>query len=290
MGMIKLFESGFHTINKRIKIAFYLWAVNILFSLVVIAPLYYLLQNQFSRSLLGDQMAKGNDFLIWLSDFVYKSKDIYPALVGWILVPLGLYLVFNIFLAGGVIGRIAVPAEKTNLSGFFSDCGKYFFRFFRVFLISVFGYIIFFGLVFILISVAFNFWTKNASTEWPLIFTSNFKFLIAVLLFSIVRMFFDYVKIRLIVEDSKKAVRATLINFSYVGKRFLKAWGLYLLVGLVAVIFFMICTIIHRILPENGLFFLLVLLWQQLYIFSRMWTKMLFFSTEYHFVTSHPHQ
>jgi len=290
MGTIKLFELGFHTINKRIKIAFYLWAVNILFSLVVMAPLYFLLQNQFSRSLLGDQMAKGDDFLIWLGDFIYKSKDIYPALFGWILVPLGLYLVFNIFLDGGVIGRIAAPAEKTNLSGFFSDCGKYFFRFFRVFLISVIGYIILFGIVFRLISVAFNLWKKNASTEWPLIFASNLKFLIAVLLFSIVRMFFDYVKIRLIVEDSKKAVRATLINFSYVGKRFLKAWGLYLLVGLVVVIFFMICTVIHRILPESGVLFVLVLLWQQLYIFSRMWTKMLFFSTEYHFVTSHPRQ
>ncbi|MDH5745007.1 MAG: hypothetical protein OEZ52_15815, partial [Candidatus Aminicenantes bacterium] len=112
--------------------------------------------------------------------------------------------------------------------------------------------------------------------------------LIAVLLFSLVRMFFDYVKIRLVVEDSNKAVRATLINFSYIGKRFLRAWSLYLLIGFLVVILFIICILVHRILPEAGVFFLLVLLWQQLYIFSRMWTKMLFFSTEYHFVINHP--
>ncbi|MDH4217252.1 MAG: hypothetical protein OEY18_07990 [Candidatus Aminicenantes bacterium] len=288
MGIFRLFELGFQTVNKRIKVAFFLWVVNLLFSVVVIAPLYFLLQKEFSRSLLGDQMAKGNDFLIWLGDFIYKSRDIYPALFGWILVPMVLYLIFNIFLDGGVIGRIAVPAEQTNLSSFLSDCGKYFFRFFRVFVISAIGYIIFFGVAFRLISAAFRLWTENASTEWPLIFASNLNFLIAVLLFSLVRMFFDYVKIRLVVEDSNKAVRATLINFSYIGKRFLRAWSLYLLIGFLVVILFIICILVHRILPEAGVFFLLVLLWQQLYIFSRMWTKMLFFSTEYHFVINHP--
>lgn len=288
MGIFKLFGLGFQTVNKRIKIAVYLWVVNLLFSLVVIAPLYFLLQNEFSRSLLENQMAKGNDFLIWMGDFLFKNRDFYPALLGWILVPMLLYLFFNIFLSGGVIGRIASPHEKTSLSNFLSDCGKYFYRFFRVFLISLIGFILFFGVIYRLISALFEIWTENASTEWPLIFVSNLKFLIAVLLFSIVRMFFDYVKIRLVMEDSKKAVRSTLLNFTFLGKRFFRAWFLYLLVGLVAVILFMIFVLVHRISPQNGIFFIFLFLWQQLYVFSRMWTKMLFFSTEYHFAALNP--
>lgn len=288
MGIFKLFGLGFQTVNKRIKIAVYLWIVNILFSFVVIAPLYFLLQNEFSRSLLENQMGRGNDFLIWMGDFIFKNRDFYPALLGWILVPLLLYLFFNIFLSGGVIGRIAAPHEKTRLANFLSDCGKYFYRFFRVFLISLIGFIIIFGVIYRLISALFELWAENASTEWPLIFVSNLKFLIAVLLFSIVRMFFDYVKIRLVSEDSKKAVRSTLLNFAFLGKRFFRAWFLYLLVGLVAVILFVIFILVYRISPQQGIFFIFLFLWQQLYVFSRMWTKMLFFSTEYHFAAPNP--
>jgi hypothetical protein len=288
MGIFKMFGLGFQTTNKRIKIAFYLWVINLLFSLVVIAPLYLLLQNEFSRSLLENQMAQGNNLLIWMGDFIFKYRDFYPALLGWILVPLMLYLFFNIFLSGGVMGRIVSPYEKISWSNFLSDCGKYFYRFFRVFLISLIGFIIFFGVIYRLISALFEIWIKNASTEWPLIIISNLKFIIAVLLFSIVRMFFDYVKIRLVMEDSKKAVRSTLLNFTFLGKRFLKAWILYLLVGIVAVIFFIIFILVHRVWPQNGLFLIFLFLWQQLYVFLRMWTKMLFFSTEYHFTALNP--
>jgi hypothetical protein len=288
MGIFKLFGLGFQTVNKKIKIAVYLWVVNLLFSLVVIAPLYFLLQSEFSRSLLESQMAKGNDFLIWMGDFIFKNRDFFPALLGWILVPMLLYLFFNIFLSGGIIGRIAAPPEKISLSNFLSDCGKYFFRFFRVFLISLIGFIVFFGVIYRLISALFKIWTENASTEWPLIIVSNLKFLVAVLLFSIVRMFFDYVKIRLVMEDSKKAVRSTLLNFTFVGKRFFRAWFLYLLVGLVAAILFIIFVLVHKISPQNGIFFIFLFFWQQLYVFSRMWTKMLFFSTEYHFASLNP--
>lgn len=290
MGLWKLFGLGFQTVNKKIKMAAYLWAFNFLFSLVVIAPLYFLLQKEFSRSLLEDQMAKGNDLLIWMGDFIFKIRELYPALLGWILVPLVLYLFFNIFLSGGIIGRIAASHQKINLANFLSDCGKYFFRFFRVFLIFLIGFFIFFGVVYRLISAVFELWTKNASTEWPLIFVSNFKFLIALLLFSIIRMFFDYVKIRLVMEDSKKTIRSTLLNFGFLGKRFFKAWILYLLVGLVAFIIFIVYFLVHRIFPQGGFLILLLFVWQQLYIFSRMWTKMLFFSTEYHFAVQNPSQ
>ncbi len=286
MGIFKLFGLGFQTVNKRIKVAVYLWTFNFLFSLVVIAPFYFLLQKEFSRSLLENQMATGVDFMIWMGDFIFKYKDFYPALWGGILVPLVLYLFFNIFLSGGIIGRIASPLEKTNLGNFLSDCGKYFFRFFRVFLMSLIGFLIFFGVIYRLTSIVIGLWTKNASTEWPPIFASNIKFLIAVLLFSLVRMFFDYVKVRLVMENSKKTVRAALLNFTFLGRRFLKAWILYLLVGLVAFFFFILFVLIYRIFPQNGIFFLLLFFWQQLYIFSRMWTKMLFFSTEYHFCRS----
>jgi len=144
-----------------------------------------------------------------------------------------------------------------------------------------------FGVIFSIISALLRLWTKNASSEWPLIFASNLKFLVMILLFSIIRMFFDYVRIRLVIEKSKKTIRATILNFSFIGKRFLKAWLLYLLVGLVTVVIGVVYISVYQPLPKLGFMLTLAFIWQQVYILSKMWTKILFFSTEYHFFETH---
>lgn len=282
MRILKTFAQGFLTTNRKIRMAVYLWLINFLFSAVVITPIYLLISKDTSRSLMAEQLSRGID-LLWLGDVIYKYKNFYPALLGWFIIPGIFFLLLYIFLNGGIIGRIAAQDEGVSLSNFFADCGKYFFRFFRVFLLSIVGYIVVFGIIFKLFSALFGLWEKNASTEWPLLFSSNLKFLVMVLLFSIVRMFFDYVKVRLVVEDSRKSIRAALLNFAFIGKRFLKAWFLYLLVGLIAVIFGVIYLAVYQSLSKIGLMLVIAFIWQQVYLLSKMWTKILFFSTEYHF-------
>ena len=264
----------------------YLWLINFLFSLVIITPVYFLINRDYSRSLMGNRLLQGID-LLWLGDIIYKYQDILPALTGWMLFPAILFLALYVFLNGGIIGRVIAEDEKTNLSSFFGDCGKYFFRFLRVFLISAVGYIILFGVIFKFFSALFNLWTKNASTEWTVTIASNLLFLIQILLFSIVGMFFDYVKVRLVAEDSRKTLKATIANFSFIGKKFFKAWALYLLVGIISILLGIVFVGVSNILPKGGTSLIVLFIWQQIYIFSKMWVKVLFFSTEYNFLRVH---
>lgn len=264
----------------------YLWMINFVFSLVIITPVYLLISKDYSRSLMGDRLLQGID-LLWLGDITYKYQDILPALTGWMLFPAILFLALYVFLNGGIIGGVVTEDEKINLSRFFGDCGKYFFRFLRVFLISVVGYIILFGVIFKFLSALFSLWTKNASTEWTILIASNLQFLIQILFFSIVQMFFDYVKISLVVENSKKTLWATIANFSFLRKRFFKAWALYLIVGLFIILFAIIYLVATNFMPKAGTFLIVLFIWQQVYIFSKMWVKVLFFSTEYHFLKIH---
>jgi len=286
MNIFSLLILGFNTANKKARMAIYLWFVNFLFSLMIISPFYFLINKEFSRSLMGDTLAEGLD-LIGLGDIILKYKDIPGVLGGWLLIPGIIFLFLYIFLNGGLIGRIVDQREITDMRNFFADCSQYFFRFFRVFLISLIGYAVVIGIIYRLISSLFKLWTKNASTEWPLIISSNLKFLILILLFFATRMFFDYVRIRLVVEDSKRTIITTILNFSFIGKRFFKAWFLYLLVGIIGLIFGLIYVGISRILPSSGFLVFAVFTWQQIYILSRMWIKILFFSTEYHFLVYH---
>ena len=282
MNIFKSFNQGLKTTNERWKLVLYIWLINFIFSILMITPLYFLLRKEFSHSLMGDRIYQGFN-LLWLGDLAYKYKDFYPPLLGWLLIPGLFFLLLFVFLNGGLLGRIAAQEEKVNLSNFFADCGQYFFRFFRVFLLSLFGYFLVFVIIFRGISPFFDLWTENASSEWPLIYAANIKFLLAILLFSIIRMFFDYVRVRLVVEDSKKTIKATILNLSFLGQRFFKAWFLYLLVGLVAVILGIIYLILGKFFPRIGVFLIFFFIIQQLYLLSRMWTRLLFFSTEYHF-------
>ena len=286
MKILNTFEKGFQTTNKRLKMVAYLWLINFIFSALIVTPVYFLMKKDFSGSLMSDQILKGTE-LLWLGDIIYKYQDILPALVGWFLIPGIFFMVLYIFLYGGIIGRIAAQDEKINLTSFLSDCSRYFFPFLRVFLVSLVAYLVVFGGIHSIISALFNLWKKSASTEWPLILASILEFLILILLFSIVRMFFDYVRVRLVVEKSKKAIRATLLNMSFIGKRFFSAWFLYLLVGLITVVLGLIYLAVYQLLPKIGILLIVGFIWQQTYVLSRMWTKILFYSTEYHFFNSH---
>ena len=286
MRIRNIFEKGFQTTNKRLRMVVYLWLINFVYSVLIVTPVYFLLKKDLSRSLMTDQVAKGTDFL-WLGDMIFKHQDIFPALVGWFLIPGIFFMLLYVFLYGGIIGRIVAPDEKMKMSGFLADCTTHFFTFLRVFLISLVAYLVVFGGIYSIISALFNLWKKNASTEWPLILSSILEFIILVFLFSVVRMFFDYVRVRLVVEKSKKTIRATILNLTFIGKRFFRALSLYLLVGLIAAAAAIIYLLVHQIVPSIGVLFLVGFIWQQIYIFSRMWTKILFYSTEYHFLNFH---
>lgn len=282
MNIFQIVAKGFQTTNSRWRVVLYLWIVNFFVSLLALTPFYLILNKEFSHSLVGEQISRGLNFL-WIGDIIHKYKDFSPGFVGWILASGFFFILVSVFLAGGILGRIAAEGETVDLENFFLDCGKHFFRLFRVFLLSLAFYVVIFGAVFRAITVPLNFWVKHAGNEWPGIISAIVKLIAAVLLFTIVRMFFDYVRVRLVVEKSRKTVRATLLTSLFVGKRFFRAWLLYLCIGILVVLFALAFLLICQFLPKTGIFLLLVFFFQQVYILSKMWTKTLFFAAEYHF-------
>ena len=286
MGIVKIFGQGLATTARRGKLLAFLWPVYLLFALFVMAPFYVLLQSHFSRSLLGEKLFAGVDML-WIGDLVYKYQELPPLVIGWLLGTSLLFLVLLAFLNGGIVGRIAAAEEKVTLRDFFGDCGRYFGRYFRVFLLSLVGYFLVLGILGRFVSIPFRVWSKGASTQWTTLISSSLRLLVFLLLFSIVKMFFDYVKVALVADDSRKAVRATVRNFGFLGKRFFKAWAIFLIVGLLFVFSTLVYLAVAKALPKAGLGPIVLFLWQQAYFLVRLWTGVLFFATEYHFLKAH---
>jgi hypothetical protein len=267
------------TFKKR-RLALRLWVVNLLFSTFAIGPLFFLMRAHMAHSFSGEHALQKLDIL-WLGDFIYRFMNISPAIPASALLAVVLYLVLSVFLNGGVIGGLSRQQAKTTLADFFHDCGLNFWRLFRLFLLSFPAYMVFLGVFYSLLKAFLEIFSRRAATEWPALIVSNLRFLTLVLLLGLVSMFFDYVKIGLVTSGSRKVLRQTWLTLKFMGRRFFKAWGLYLMAGVVFVLFTLLYLEIARILPKNRpLLVLLVFLWQQFYIVGRQASKVLFFATE----------
>lgn len=282
MAIIKIFSKSLAATNKKAKVAAYLWLINFVFSLLVISPAYFLLAKDFSHSLMAQDLVKGFG-LLWVGDLILEYQNILPSVPGFVLFSGILFLHLSIFLNGGILGRI-VAEEKPTVAAFLGDSCKYFFRFLRVFLLSIIGYFLVLGILYRLVGKIFNLWTKNAASEWLVLISNVIKLIILVLLFSVVRMFFDYVRASLVADESKKTISKTLAIFKFMARNFFKALGLYFLVALLLIIFTALYFCFCGLLPHSGALALASLfLLNQIYLFSTLWTKMLFLSSEYHY-------
>ncbi|MBU4404548.1 MAG: hypothetical protein L6428_15905 [Candidatus Aminicenantes bacterium] len=283
MGNFRILLKGMILSWQKRRLAFRLWAINFIFSFFAVGPLFFLMMKHMSHSFSGERALQKLD-LFWLADFVHRFTNITPALLGSALLAAGLYLILSVFLNGGIIGCLNRPEAKTTLADFFHDCGLYFWRFFRLFILSIPVYLAVLGIFYKLIKAFLEIFNRRAPSEWPALIVSNLRLLTLVLLLSMVAMFFDYVKIGLVTGGRKQVLKETWLTLKFFGRRFFKAWGLYLLAGLVFVALTLFYLEIARLIPKNRpLLVLLVFLWQQIYIIGRQWSKVLFFASELEF-------
>ncbi|MCX6556325.1 MAG: hypothetical protein NTW95_02675 [Candidatus Aminicenantes bacterium] len=283
MGNLKIMIAGVGISFKKGRLAFRLWAVNLLFSLFAVGPFFFLMMKHMSHSFSGERMLHKLD-IFWLGDFIYRYMNVAPTVFGSMLLAIALYLLLTVFLNGGVIGCLNRPGGKTTLADFFQDCGLHFWSLLRLFLASIPVYLVFVGIGFSLIKALLEIIDRRAPTEWLALIVSNLRLLALVLLLTVVSMFFDYVKIGLVANGRKKVWQEIKRTARFLGRRFFSAWSLFLLAGLVLVALMFLYLEVARILPKDRpLWLLLVFLWQQFHILCRQWSKVLFYATELKF-------
>ena len=288
MSVFQAIGTGIGTTLRKPRLLVILWVVNIVYAAVVAFPLVFLAQTELGHSYLGSNVRSFD--LMWLGEAVLKYQDALPAVGGGLVVSALLFLVLYIFLNGGIIGRLLDREGRTTLQAFLSDCGRYFWRFVRLFLASLVFLILTFGVILRLLSALVNVWVENAWTEWTSVILRNLHFLVALLLLSVVHMVFDYARIAVVADEETKVLRALRRAFHFLKKRFFRSWALYLLIigGFVAgTVFFN--AVFGLLSGPTVLFVLLGFVWMQLNVLFRIWVKVLFFAAQAEFYRSHPY-
>jgi len=279
MTVFKAIGNGAGTASRRPLVLSTLWVANLVFALLIVAPWAALVRADLGHSLLGRSL-HALDFL-WLGDLVFRYQNAAPALLAGFLVPLVFYFALSVFLNGGVLGRLLDREGRTTLQAFFADCGRHFGRFVRLFLISVAFYVLAFGAVLGLFSLITGRALERARTEWTPLGLTWGRTLLALLLLSLVHMVFDYARIIVVAEDERRVLRALRKALAFLGRRFFRAWALYLIVGAGVVAAAALYFAVGGLIPGSGLAWLgFGLLWGQAFVLFRLWTKMVFFSAQ----------
>jgi hypothetical protein len=288
MGVIKAIVNGMGTTLRKPRPILILYSVNLVFAAAVALPLLVLIQQDLGHSFAGSAVRPLD--IMWLGEAVLDLGAALPALAaGWAFAGL-LYLALQVFLNGGLYGRLLDREGPTRLAAFAGDSGRYFWRFVRLSLIGLVFAALTLVLIMGLVSALFKPLDEGAVTEWLPLILSNLHFLVALALMSAVRMVLDYARIAVVADEERRILRALRHALTFLRRRFFTAWAIYLLIVVLTAAGSVAFYVVFGRLGKPGVVPLLLgLAWMQVYVIFRIWIRALFVTAQGEFYRSRPY-
>jgi hypothetical protein len=263
--------------------------------------------HSLGSSLAADAAARGMNYE-WMEEFGAHATGLAstfkPTIVGFaatldnlsaffdnvrrptaVIAAAGVYLLCWAFLSGGVIERYATD-RSVRTGAFMSACGRYFFRFFRFAILTVFVYIIAALVHRWVLGVIYLRAVRGVDAEGTVFLIRVAFYLVFVLLLAAANLVFDIAKIRMVVEDRRSVMVALTASWRFIRQNTSAAIGVYVLD---AVTFALVLAAYSFVAPGGGgtgaMVWAAVLIGQA-YIVGRLCVRLLFFASEVSLVGS----
>ena len=277
------------------------WIATLAVSLPLAIVLRGMIAQQLGRSVVAQSVATGVNY-DWMQEFGDQASGIgvtfRPTIIGFgavldnlsafvdnvprppvIVAAASAYIVVWIFLAGGIIDRLA-RNHPTGAHGFFAASGVFFFRFLRLGAVQWIVYAALFGFLHpYLFNTVFPALTRDTTVERTAFAIRVLLYLAFGLLVAAANLLFDYTKVRAVVEDRRSMLAA--LNAS---GRFLLRCGAASGVYLINVIAFALLVALYGLVApgagHSGLTMWAAFAIGQLYVMARLWVKLLFWASE----------
>jgi hypothetical protein len=280
MKLLKALTAGIRTTNRSYRMIALLYAVNFIIAGILAWGFHSVLARTIGDSMSLENLVKDFDYTVY-GDFMFKYGGRISSLISQLSWLIFFYLLLNTLLGGGTIALLKNRGERFSMGSFFENCGAYFFRFLRLFLI--FAVILFF--VGVAASMVFGFLysalTSNAVSEvWPFTF-AIILFLLFLFVVMLVVMMADYAKVVTVVDDARSMLKTSWQAIKFVFRHFLSTVGLQL-----SIILFLLVAVILYLVLENQIgmatpFAILVMfIIQQVSVGFKVWTRVLTFAGE----------
>jgi len=252
-----------------------LWLINFLFSLIFFLPSSSLFSKAFSKSMITEKMVKG-DLSIFL-EFMTVYKNEIGVLFSLSFSLFLIYWIANLFLSGGIISIL--KEESKNVRDIFSYAPNYFWRFIKLSLLFI-PLLILFLIIWRILGKLRELFFNLTGLE---IFTFYFSLLtifIAILIFLLLRILFDYGRIRIVFEEERFITISLLRTVKFVFKNFWKTFLLYIILTISLLLFYIPIYLVFKIPVFSPILSLLIFLLSQLLLLFRSFLSFLFYSAQ----------
>jgi len=192
----------------------------------------------------------------------------------------GAYVLFWLFVAGGIIDRYARD-RPTRTHGFFAAAGTFFVRFLRLGLVM-------WGVYWVLLNSVHPWlfgtvWTRaihNVNEERVAFAIRVGLYVVFGVLLAACNLVFDYAKIRAVVEDRRSMIGAIAAALRFVRSNAAAAVSLYLVDFGLFIVAIVLYAIVAPGAGRSGLSVWIGFAISQCYILARLWVKLVFWASE----------
>jgi hypothetical protein len=279
MKVVKSYIQGIKRATSERKMLLLLWLFNVLFASVIYFQFSDYLRDVFGASAAAANFLKTLDFNVIVEMLTFDGAGL-SAVFSLAMFLALVYGIFSIFLSGGILqtlfaGRgLDAPGDKRRLAPvFFRGAGKFFGRFFRLFLYSL---VLWAGAVVVMMipAMVLGSVSQSSTNEALMFYLGLATGLVALFLIFLIMMIVDYARIRIVVEDSRAVLKSLLRSIGFVFRRFGKTLALYYLFLLTCfVVIALYCVISTGIKTYSILPILIAFLVGQVFILAREWLK-----------------
>lgn len=266
------------TVWYNAKFVILLWVINAASGVVLSVAIFHLLLSSIGRSFISDNLANSFDYF-WFIQFMQKNDvplEQYPLLIYSVVV---FYTLLQTFLLGGLIAVFNQP-KKNHFVDFFYGGVKYFYRFFKVVLVSV----LFYALAFKVNDYTGEFITwmfKNSENVMGDFILRSLRYVLLVFLIGVVTLLSDYSKVSLAINDKTKIIKQVYSAILFIKNNFNKVFIVFLIVACIGALGVVIYNMLEYLIPRTPYYVLIIsFILQQMLIIFRLLIRMLFYATE----------
>ncbi|HDT13136.1 MAG TPA: hypothetical protein ENO03_02140 [Candidatus Aminicenantes bacterium] len=282
MKVIKSYAKGIKGAAAEGKMLLLLWLFNVLFASVIYVQFSGYLRDVFGASGAAANFLKSLDFNIIIEMLTFEGAGL-SAIASLAMFLALVYGIFSLFISGGILhtlfkrrggGRGNTENTRIRLAPvFFQGGGKFFGRFIRLFLWSL---ALWAGAAIVMMVpvMALGAVSRNGTNESLMFNLGLATAAFGLFLIFLIMMIVDYARIRLVVEDSRGALKSLLRSVGFIFRRFGKTLALYYLFLLTgAAVIALYCVISSGIKTYSIVPILIAFLFGQIFIFARGWLK-----------------
>ena len=272
LRFLQAYRSGWKQTIKLPSLLVLVYLLQLFFAILITFPLQTILANTQDRVGFLAKPISEFDFVLF-SDFLNQHGDLLRGRLDQSMMMMGLFLVFYVFITGGILETLIHRRDVFSGSEFWKGAGKYLGKLIAcLFLFGSIQGVILLLFIGMLILNGINPFTMESDQQ--VVRMVQWLFPAFLILEVIVSMVHDHVKVGIVQHPESSFIQVIRERSRQVFRSFFPAFGLYLVVIVTGQLIFFTGRSISGLLPENTLSGIWVaLLISQVFILGRIAMK-----------------